>query len=447
MPGITFDTLNMKVFTQDGGDIWGYRIFKDMLRDTYWLRIADNYTTTLANALSVTDDVIYVSNSSALWTPNITYDRNPGVVFIGSERITYWTNTEYSPVAWSANTAYSVGSAVSYLGNNYVVTGNVNAATFNFSNVSVLPSLYALGRIRRGTAGTPVGNSYPVGTLVTDASVQQQIPDLYTIDVRFAQIQFSEAITANVGDYITQPQTSTVLRVVNTAVSTANVSVTYQGQFSLTFGNTTNTRVTLGGNISSVYPVTTVGSAELTRTVTDDPSYFLGFSNVITANVGDTITQSTSGANATVLARETANLLIVSYNSALRFDYYPTSGNVIATTNVAVNGSYTGNIYPTASNIAGFIGSTDAGNVTVDASSTVTIEANARLQQSNVWYNAGATTATDGTGLAGALTAPALFIKAELAILNATSIKPDELTTEDAINTLTTEDGTEITEE
>jgi hypothetical protein len=125
------------------------------------------------------------------------------------------------------------------------------------------------------------------------------------------------------------------------------------------------------------------------------------------------------------------------------------SGNVVPSSNIAINGVYSGNIYPISSTIAGFVGLTDGGNVnvTVSSSDVAVIKANTRLQQSNVWYNIGATTATDGTGFAGATTPSALFIKAELATLNSLSIKRDELVTEDAINTLTTESGDELTEE
>ena len=237
---------------------------------------------------------------------------------------------------------------------------------FDYANVRQIASPNVLGQIRRGTQGTAVANTYPIGTLVTDASIQQIIP--------------------------------------------ATVS-----------GN-----VTLATNTA--------------YTVTDTVSYSLTLSSNITANVGDTITQATSGTSATLLGfeNEFGNSLVVSYNNTNRFNLF--TGNLVLAGNIAINGIYTGNTYPTGSNIAGY---------NIDSTGNVTITANTVLQTANIWLNHGAGNliATDGTGLEGATTVPALFIKAELAILNATNIKQDILVTEDAINTLTTENGIELTEE
>jgi hypothetical protein len=626
IPGILFDTLDMRVFTQDGPHIYGYRIFNNMLRQTNYIRISDNQTTTLANALSLTDNVIVVTDPTVLPKSDAsTIPPYMGVVFIGAERITYWRNYYKDQTTWTAGTAYSnssvlrYGNVITFNGNisvnvnNYILqpssnanarvtalgmsnnsvyvaytntnvftlgsgniqvtgpgfaeiqmsgaitanignyitqassganlrvmanvsananvvvaysgvfganigygniqingveitipysTGNVlhpwanvgvhpfianlngvvpqaiapitsaNAyfittnvmpatSTFDSTLVEILPNINTLGQIRRGTQGTSVANTYPVGTLVTDASVQQTIPDISTTNVKFIQLQFSANITANVGDYITQPSTGAGFRVISTATDTPNVSLTYIGTFKANIGQTVSNAnvITLSGNITTIYPVSINSLATLSETVTLQPSYTVRFSNaisyinsnanVISANVGDTITQLTSGTSATILAFENAagNLILVSYNNTNRFNLL--SGNVVAASNVALNGFYTGNTYPISSNIAGFIGLTDGGNVNVvvGTSDVATIKSNTQLQQSNVWYNLGTGTATDGTGLAGATTVPALFIKSELAILNATSIKADELTTEDAINMLTTEDGTVITEE
>ena len=317
IPGIVFDTLDMRVFTQSDSHVYGYRIFNNMLRQTSYIRISDNQTTSLTNALSISDTTITVANVQVLPTPDPT-TAYPGVVFIGAERITYWTS---------------------------------NVAT------------NTLGQIRRGTQGTSVANTYPIGTLVTDASHQQVIPG------------------------------------------------------------------TVAGNVTL--------TANTAYTVTDIVSYELQLSNVITANVGDTITQYASGANVTFLSYGNAavNSVIVSYNSTNQFNFL--TGNVIASSNIAVNGTYTGNVYPINSNIAGSVNT--AGNITVTNGTL--------LQTANIWLNLGTNVATDGTGLIGATTVPALFIKSELAILNSTNIKADELITEDAINMLSTEDGTVLTEE
>ena len=59
----------------------------------------------------------------------------------------------------------------------------------------------------------------------------------------------------------------------------------------------------------------------------------------------------------------------------------------------------------------------------------------------------GITTVTDGTGYNGSITNAVLFLKQATANNLIVASIPDELATEDAINTLTTEDGNTIIEE
>ena len=132
VPGRTFDTLDMVVYTKinSNANVIAYRIFDNMMDDVSYLRVADNFSTYLTSALSATDTSITVANVSALATANIATN-TPGVVFIGAERITYWT----------ANTV---------------------------SNT--------LGQIRRGTQGTAI-SSHNVNAGVVDGSTRQTVPD------------------------------------------------------------------------------------------------------------------------------------------------------------------------------------------------------------------------------------------------------------------------------
>jgi len=615
IPGITFDTLDMRVYTQYDSDIYGYRIFNNMLRQTSYLRISDNATTELGNALSISDSTILVMNANVLPRPDTT-TAYPGVVFIGAERITYWRNYYKDVTAWTSNTAYvntsvlQYGNVITFNGNvnvnvndyvlqpssnanarvtalgvyansiyvaytnanvfilgsgnisvtgsgfaelqmsgnftanvgNYitqttsnanlrvlanVVTGsnvyvsysgvfaanigfgnikvnganvavypfiaNLNgiipqsvapitsnvayftttdaipaSAVFDTANVAILPNINTLAQIRRGTQGTSISNTYPVGTLVVDASQQQVVPLVTNKTVRFIQLDLNANISVTIGANITQPETGAIFRALATVSNVSSIAVSYSGPSKVVLASPTilpsTVTLAVNGVLTSntavyptpVYPIAINSAVTFTKTVTADPSYVVQFSNaisvtvganVITANVGDTITQGTTGTNATVLGFENVagNILILAYNSGNRFDFL--SGNVVAISNVALNGTYTGNVYPISSNLAGYVGTTDNGNVTVSATEIATIKSDTPLQQSNIWLNLGANVATDGTGLLGAGTVPALFIKSELAILSATSIKPDILVTEDAINTLTTEDGNEIIEE
>ena len=106
------------------------------------------------------------------------------MVFINGERITYYTKTVYSPVAWTANTSYAIGTAISDGGINYRTTGNVNAPD-DFgnasvqANISVLPGLNVLGQLRRGTQGTGAYLEHGAGAQVVDASSAQTIPGTF----------------------------------------------------------------------------------------------------------------------------------------------------------------------------------------------------------------------------------------------------------------------------
>jgi hypothetical protein len=619
------------VYTQYDSDIYGYRIFNNMLRQTSYLRISDNATTELGNALSISDSTILVTNANTLPRPDTT-TAYPGVVFIGAERITYWRNYYKDVTTWTSNTAYAntsvlqYGNVITFNGNvnanvnDYVlqlssnanarvtalgvyansiyvayvdanvftlgsgnisvtgsgfaelqvsanitanvgdyitqttsnanlrvlanvatgsnvyvsysgafianvgfgnikvnganvsipvVTGNVQApwanvgvypfianltgiipqavapltsnvayftttdaipasAVFDTANEAILPNINTLAQIRRGTQGTSISNTYPVGTLVVDASQQQVVPLVTNKTVRFIQLDLNANISVTIGANITQPETGAIFRALATVSNVSSIAVSYSGPSKVVLASPTilpsTVTLAVNGVLTSntvvyptpVYPIAINSAVTFTKTVTADPSYVVQFSNaisvtvganVITANVGDTITQPTTGTNATVLGFENVagNILILAYNSGNRFDFL--SGNVVAISNVALNGTYTGNVYPISSNLAGYVGTTDNGNVTVSATEIATIKSDTPLQQSNIWLNLGTNVATDGTGLLGAGTVPALFIKSELAILSATSIKPDILVTEDAINTLTTEDGNEIIEE
>jgi hypothetical protein len=66
------------------------------------------------------------------------------------------------------------------------------------------------------------------------------------------------------------------------------------------------------------------------------------------------------------------------------------------------------------------------------------------LYNANVFYNAGTGTAVDGNGLGGSITAAALFLKQFPIINGIIPGVPNELITEDAINTINTEGNVTI---
>ena len=276
------------------------------------------------------------------------------------------------------------------------------------------------------------------------------------------------------------------------------------------------TTVTLSsGNISTIVgdavfydtiPTGTVVSAlNNVHYATDTPAFILTLTANITANVGDIITQTTSGANLTVVgADSTSNALLVNYNTETELDFSPeevvfngnlsvrvgdyvtqesSGANILVTQdndgstvifglytspmlidlagNVAINGTDAGVnpieagafptvsselrlngvmsvIYPYNSTLTGY-------NINSDGS--VIVASNIALRTTKIWYNRGSGVAADGSGLEGAETVPALFLKAETANdILANSIK-DLVVTEDTINTMITEDGNPILEE
>ena len=108
----------------------GFRIFQDMNGDVEYLRLCKDATTVVVEPINITDDKIYVDDVSKL--PYVTPDSEyPGVVFIGSERITYW----------------SVSTDDNY------ITG-----------------------LRRGTAGTQIYTRIAPGFIVVDGSRDQYLP-------------------------------------------------------------------------------------------------------------------------------------------------------------------------------------------------------------------------------------------------------------------------------
>lgn len=107
---------------------FGYRIFKDMLNSIVYKRYDDSTTTTLREPLRYYDPRITVSDASGLTEPNAESNQ-PGIIFIDKERIEYLKKT-----------------------------GNV------------------LSQLRRGTLGTGIAETYPVGTRVRDQSQGHTVP-------------------------------------------------------------------------------------------------------------------------------------------------------------------------------------------------------------------------------------------------------------------------------
>jgi hypothetical protein len=221
VPGQMFDSLDLKVFSNVGlsSNDYAFRLFDNMLQDHSFYRISAASTTTLANALSITDSNIHVTNSSVLPIPNPTL-AIPGFVFIGSEKIAYYTND---------------------------TTNNI------------------LGQIRRSVDGTAISNVHAVGSRIVDASETQLIPGVamttanitsttnYAVTSNISlKLNFSSNVTANIGEYIVQKFANTTvaanLRVLGNVTAAKTVPVVkISGNLTARTGNT----ITINGNITA----------------------------------------------------------------------------------------------------------------------------------------------------------------------------------------------------
>jgi hypothetical protein len=200
VPGRTYDTLDMRIYTKidSNANVVAYRIFDNMTEDASYLRISTANSTILTETLYLTDANIYVADSSGLTSPSTLYAR-PGAIFINGERITFYTKTVYTPVAWTANTSYDLGTAITYDGVDFLTTGNVNSSTFSYANVSVLPGRHVLGQLRRGTQGTGAYFAHSPGENVIDAGRDQIIPNTILGNTTVGNLLYNANVFYNAG--------------------------------------------------------------------------------------------------------------------------------------------------------------------------------------------------------------------------------------------------------
>lgn len=90
LPGITYDAVSIRMLEDVNGAILGYNRFVNMLGEEVTMLVDPARTTTLAQPLRITDTVIQVVDASGLTPPNPT-SVAPGVIYVGGERIEYYT--------------------------------------------------------------------------------------------------------------------------------------------------------------------------------------------------------------------------------------------------------------------------------------------------------------------------------------------------------------------
>jgi hypothetical protein len=421
VPGIVFDTLNLQVYTKilGGTVVLGYRILHDMLHNPTYLRISSHHSTVLTAPLNINDSLIHVEDASVFATPNAAA-LIPGVIFIQSERITYYT--------------------IDLINN-------------------------TLGQLRRGTAGTAASINYQSGIAVIDASDEQTMPDVVSSNVTHAvdhaytitstppyELTFTDAIIPTFGDYITQASTGanvtvtaistltaetiqvsailpvlqvgdivtqsssgTVARVTKSDSTKNYITLVYTaGQFTVGSGNislngvdanayptsasiraVTRATVIKNNNIPFSYAAANVGLNSnitvtsgdyITQTYEIEPNVYITANATVQQSVTDSMYVSLVYADTTIFELGTSNIAI---NGGTVTSIHPTTSVYIANVSnqISINGTISSDIAPLAMNLLTASDSTN-GYVTgpVDANGNVTVKANVTLKTDNAWY-------------------------------------------------------------
>ena len=389
IPGIIFDTLDIKVFTTVNGSILAYRIFNNMLNNNSYLRIGSNNTTTLTANLNMLDTQIQVSDAIKLPQPNKEF-RTPGVVFINSERITYYRNYAHEVTPWAPNITFVTDSVLSY-GNLVTFSSNITITQGDYISQ---PSTGALALVTTDVISQPSASMYYLNSNVfVLGSGNIQVVDSSNI----ANVLNISAypISSNIAYYKT---TSDIL---STNFSYMNVSPLADNNINIlsqirrgTEGTGTSLLYLTGttvvdGSELQLIPNTSINTTTSTSTpyhVTNEISTILQIEGTITANIGDIITQTISGANVFVSHNVIdSNLIFVTSEISNNFTY----GNLDASYGLIINGTLIIGAYPQASTITGH-------NMDIDGN--VTIIANTTLISDKIWNKIGVGVATDGSG-------------------------------------------------
>jgi hypothetical protein len=288
VPGHMRDSLNLTVYNNGDANVTlttstlAFRMFKQMAGNVSAYRIASANVTTLSSNLNLTDTVIGVANANLLPLPSVA-NNTPGVVFINGEKITYWRNYALEgKTPWTANAVIPTSTLITNSGNIYLTTGNVYGAYFaNITSNVTQVNANTLAQIRRGVDGTYSPAIHATNSRVVDSSVQQLVPDSYSVNSNIGlvsqtytvtgnvsyRLQLSAGLTANVGDYINQKFANTVvaanLRVLGNVTNSSNVAVIFvSGDITTTLANTVtvNTVIATGVGVVSKNILGTVNS-------------------------------------------------------------------------------------------------------------------------------------------------------------------------------------------
>jgi hypothetical protein len=245
IPGRVYDTLELRVFTNNASNTasYGFREFQPMRGNIEFYRISSNSTTTLSANLDITSTDIYVTDASMLPDPGPTVGR-PGEIFVNGELIHYYQKYDATKILtalpWVANTAFATDGLISHSGNVYLVLGNVYANSTAYINNNSVRQVFVntLSQLRRGVDGTGSPVVHVAGTRVVDSSLEQVLPDsaprIITSSGEFNvaanvtwRIQLGSRITANIGSYITQSANTANVRLLETVTNSNTIAIQF----------------------------------------------------------------------------------------------------------------------------------------------------------------------------------------------------------------------------
>jgi hypothetical protein len=188
VPGVTFDNLNLSVYTKinSNTNIISYRMVHNMqtnpmsadpaLWPTYY-KIDPAHSTVLTANLNINDSNIYVQNASVLSDPNAQL-AIPGVIYINGERIYYYGRDVVNNVLTQIRRAVDgTGTPVTQLAGSAVVDASQNelipgdAHQTSWLNIVGIPSAYIADNYDR-LITTTTGN-----ILITDPPIDGAIFD------------------------------------------------------------------------------------------------------------------------------------------------------------------------------------------------------------------------------------------------------------------------------